>query len=89
MPNMDSLSHLNLTNEVDLLEKHPNIEYLFLPFDTSQLSPKENINNMIRVSHAPTNRFYKGSDFIISICEKLEQENKSHFCPKRPFPLAI
>lgn len=79
MPNMDSLSHLNLTNEVDLLEKHPNIEYLFLPFDTSQFSPTENINNMIRVSHAPTNRFYKGSDFIISICEKLEQEKLIQF----------
>lgn len=79
MPVMDSLSHLNLTNEVDLLEKHPNIEYLFLPFETKQFSPKGFINEKIRVSHAPTNRFYKGSDFIISVCENIKKEGLIQF----------
>ena len=74
MPIIDTLSDLNLTNEVDLLEKHPKIEYLFLPFDTFQFSPSVSLNEKIRVAHAPTNRFYKGSDKIISVCEKLVLE---------------
>ena len=39
IPEMNSLSQLNLTSELDLLKKHPNINYLFLPFDTNQFSP--------------------------------------------------
>ena len=31
------------------------------------------------VSHAPTNRFYKGSDYIIKVCKQLERENKISF----------
>ena len=29
----------------------------------------------IKICHAPTNRYYKGSDIIIPICKKLEREN--------------
>ena len=36
MPLIDSFSDLNLTNEVDLLYKHPKIKYLFLPYETSK-----------------------------------------------------
>ena len=34
---------------------------------------------MIRIAHAPTNRFYKGSDLIISVCRKLESEKLVEF----------
>ena len=37
------------------------------------------LNNRIRISHAPTNRYYKGSDVVISICEKLQSEGKVKF----------
>ena len=79
MPIIDDLSDLNLTNEVDLLEKHPNLEYIFLPFDTNQLIPNYGLNKTIQVAHAPTNRFYKGSDKIISVCENLESEGLIKF----------
>ena len=79
MPIIDDLSDLNLTNEVDLLDKHPNLNYLFLPFDTSQFIPNYGLNKTIQVAHAPTNRFYKGSDKIISVCEKLESEGLIKF----------
>jgi len=74
MPLADSYSDLNLTNEVDLLELHPNINYLFLPYETDQFVPKQKLNKVIRIAHAPTNRFYKGSNQIISVCEKLALE---------------
>ena len=79
MPIINSIADLNLTNEVDLLSKHPNINYLFLPFKTNDFPTKTGINKQIRVVHAPTNRFYKGSDKIISVCEKLELENLIKF----------
>ena len=79
MPYIDTVSDLNLTNEVDLLDKHPKIEYLFLPFKTSVFHSKIALNNRIRISHAPTNRYYKGSDVVISICEKLQTEGKIEF----------
>ena len=33
----------------------------------------------MKISHAPTNRFYKGSDQIIKVCEKLENQGKIKF----------
>ncbi len=79
MPFIDQVSNLNLTNELDLLEKHPNLRYLFLPFETSKFDSKTSLNKKLRVGHAPTNRFYKGSSHIINICEKLKLEGKIEF----------
>ena len=47
MPLIDSFSDLNLTNEVDLLYKHPKIKYLFLPYETSKIfKSKSNRSNL-------------------------------------------
>ena len=74
LSSIDTRSSLNLTSELDLLNMHPNLEYLFLPFDTSKHNPNINTNRPIRVCHSPTNRYYKGSDDIISICQKLHDK---------------
>ena len=79
MPLIDSFSDLNLTNEVDLLYKHPKIKYLFLPYETSKFLKVKSNNSRPLVSHAPTNRFYKGSKHIIKVCRQLEKENKIFF----------
>jgi len=79
MPFVDKYSNLNLTNEVDLLKKHPNIDYLFLPYDTSSFSPKSELNKLLVISHAPTNRFYKGSEKIIKVCKKFQDQGKIKF----------
>jgi len=79
MPFIDKVSSLNLTNELDLLDKHPNLQYLFLPFETSRFDKKTSLNKKLRVGHAPTNRFYKGSNHIIRVCEKLKTEGEIEF----------
>ncbi len=79
LPVIDKVSKLNITSEVDLLDKHPNMKYMFLPFDTNQFLPKVTLNDPIRVCHCPTNRHYKGSDTIIPICEQLAKEQKIEF----------
>lgn len=76
---IDALSDLNLTSELDLMQKHPNINYLFLPFATSDYIPRTKPNDLITVSHATRNRRAKGSDDILRICTELEDEGKIKF----------
>ena len=79
MPMMNKLSQLNLTSEFDLLDKHPRIKYLFLPYDTTRYKPNFSLNRSIKICHSPTNRYYKGSDEIISICEKIALRENVEF----------
>ena len=72
IPKIDAISNLNLTSELDLLSKHPKINYLFLPIDTKKYQMSNHEMNKIRICHSPTNRYYKGSDNIIAACKKLE-----------------
>ena len=76
---INSLSHLNLTNEIDLLRLHPNIEYLYLPYNIDNIKSEKRLNNKIRICHATSNRRFKGSEKIISICTKLENEMNIDF----------
>ena len=79
MPIIDSISDLNLTNEIDLMKKHPKIEHLFLPFETSLYKRKKILNKRLLIAHAPTSRYYKGSELIIKICQKLQKSGKIYF----------
>jgi len=79
IPEMDRLSQLNLTSELDLLKKHPNLKYLFLPYDTRQHKQQKKINKPIKICHSPTNRYYKGSETIISICMELARRADVEF----------
>ncbi|MEA3499930.1 MAG: hypothetical protein U9R41_02765, partial [Candidatus Marinimicrobia bacterium] len=79
IPEIDKISDLNLTNEVDLLERHPNINYLFLPFETKNYISKSKLNKKLVISHAPTNRYYKGSNIIIPICNKIAKKYDLEF----------
>ncbi len=76
---MDEISNLNLTSELDLLKKHPNINYLFLPYDTSLYKVVGKVSSPLRVCHSPTNRYYKGSDDIIEICSDLDKDGFIEF----------
>jgi len=71
---LNQISSLNLTSEVDLLYKHPKIKYLFLPYETKSYSIKKGISNLIKICHSPTNRYYKGSEDIIKVCNELDQQ---------------
>ena len=76
---IDKASSLNVTSELDLMQKHPDLQYLFLPYDTSKHVQPQAVNHPIRICHSPTNRYYKGSETIIPICEKLAEEKKIEF----------
>ncbi|MCK4965757.1 glycosyltransferase [bacterium] len=74
IPAIDCLSDINFTVEFDHLKLHPNINYLFLPFDLSGYKIVQNNNKKLRICHSPTNRRFKGSEKIISIIRELENE---------------
>ena len=76
---LDQISDLNLTSEVDLLSKHPNIKYLFLPYNTDLYDIKKSVSDPIKVCHSPTNRYYKGSNDIIKICNELDSKGIIQF----------
>jgi hypothetical protein len=79
IPAMDALSDLNLTNELDLLQMHPKMHYLFLPFDVQAFQPKTQWNDPPVICHATTNRIVKGTDTIIRICRELERSHSIRF----------
>ena len=76
---IDNTSSLNVTSELDLLQKHPDIKYLFLPYNTSQHEHQKGINKPIKICHCPTNWCYKGSETIIPICEEMSKRDDVEF----------
>ena len=76
---LNQISSLNLTSEVDLLYKHPEIKYLFLPYETEKYSIKKDVSDIIKICHSPTNRYYKGSEDIIKVCNELDQKGVIKF----------
>ncbi|MFQ5824219.1 MAG: hypothetical protein ACE5JB_09210 [bacterium] len=75
IPIINSHSDLNITLEFDHLKLHPKIQHVFFPFDLTnyEITPEPE-SNTIRIGHAPTNRYAKGSHRIISAIKELEAE---------------
>ena len=88
MKNVHRYSKLNLTSEIDLLDRLPGMCYLYLPLDTDIIKPVQRPEDgRIRICHAARNRYFKGSDLIESIVFDLKKtypidwimiENMSH-----------
>ncbi|MBO8130391.1 MAG: glycosyltransferase [Candidatus Marinimicrobia bacterium] len=85
---LDDISDLNLTNELDLLYKHPKMKYLFLPFDVRSFKVKDKIGDPITIVHAPTNRKIKGTEFILEAISKLKKKYRFNFIilENMPYP---
>ncbi|MCU0642849.1 MAG: hypothetical protein MUC94_01115 [bacterium] len=74
IPQVDEISDLNVTVELDHLSLHPKIHHIFFPFEPQKLKPLPYRNHrIIRIGHAPTNRAAKGSDTIIAVVKELEK----------------
>jgi spore maturation protein CgeB len=56
------------------------LNYLFYPYDTSELPAKTTSeNDVVTIVHTPTNRKYKGTDLILSVIGKIKKEKKINF----------
>lgn len=78
-PWIDSLIDVNTSSELDLLEKHPQMEYVFLPYTVQQHQPRFELNSPLKICHATRDRYWKGSDIIIEACRKLEKSHSIEF----------
>lgn len=78
-PVMNALSDLNITNESDHLLLHPEIHYVFIPFDITPFSLRTKENDRLRIIHSPSNRDLKGTRFILPIIERLKKERDIEF----------
>jgi glycosyltransferase involved in cell wall biosynthesis len=77
---LDGISDLNLTSEYDHLKLKKDLNYLFYPYDPSELpQKKQRISDSIKIVHSPTNRKYKGTELIIAVIEKIKKEKKIEF----------
>jgi hypothetical protein len=77
---LDEISDLNITSEYDHLALKKDLEYLFYPYDPSELPIKNNEENEhVTIVHSPTNRKYKGTELIISVIERIRKEKKIEF----------
>tara|TARA_A100001011_G_scaffold400124_1_gene512523 strand:- start:4167 stop:5255 length:1089 start_codon:yes stop_codon:yes gene_type:complete len=68
---LNAFADVSLTSELDLLSLHSKLKYLFLPIKINKNEIFKKTENEISICHSPTNRHYKGSDKIISICKKI------------------
>jgi glycosyltransferase involved in cell wall biosynthesis len=77
---MDELSDLNLTFEYDHTLRHPNINFLFFPFDHTKIkfAGDEQFNSAkkLRIVHSPTHRYIKGTEFVADAMEKVKKSGK-------------
>lgn len=77
---MNELSDLNLTFEYDHTLRHPDINFLFFPFDVSQIQYVDdetyNAAEKIKIIHAPTHRYIKGTEFVVDAIEKARKSGK-------------
>jgi glycosyltransferase involved in cell wall biosynthesis len=78
---MDEMSDLNLTSEFDHLALKSDLEYIFYPYDPSELPIREKFNDDITVTivHSPTNRQFKGTELILSVIDNIKKERKINF----------
>lgn len=78
---MDAMSDLRITSEFDHLAMKSDLEYVFYPYDASELptcDPKKDFSH-VRIVHSPTNRLYKGTELILSVIEKLQRSFNFEF----------
>ena len=76
---LDEMSDLNLTVEFDHLNIHPNINYLYFPFDVKQFSVRQKDNRTLKIIHSPTNRKFKGTDKILKVINDIKKEKDIDF----------
>ncbi len=80
---MDELSDLNLTFEYDHTIRHPNINFLFFPFDNSNISYIDDedyySSKLLRIVHSPTHRTVKGTQEIIDAIDAVSKKANFDF----------
>lgn len=80
MKELDKISDLNITSEFDHLKMHPDIHYLYYPYEGEDLPERiPNDSPRVKIVHSPTNRKFKGTDLILRVIKEVKKERKIEF----------
>jgi hypothetical protein len=70
IPAVREIADLSFTCEWDHLGLDSSLEYFFIPFDASRYEYADPDAGPLRISHAPRNRWYKGTETILRAVER-------------------
>ncbi|MBD3241954.1 MAG: glycosyltransferase [Chitinivibrionales bacterium] len=73
---VDRACTLSITNEFDLLELHPDLHYIPIPYDFSELPPAEPSPGPLRIIHSPSVPKAKGTHLIEPVLHRLAAERQ-------------
>lgn len=79
IPAVQELSDLNLTCEWDHLALDPTLTYFFLPFDSRKYEFRTPSTDVLRIAHAPRNRWFKGTEHVIAAIERVQKDVRLEF----------
>lgn len=78
IPELDAIADLNITSEYDHLALKKDLQYIFYPYDPSELPERrERVDDKVVIVHSPTNRKYKGTELIIEVIRRIRAERKN------------
>jgi len=70
---IEEMANVIFTTEFDHTFIHPDIHHFLLPFEVDRFKSKELLKNeKLTICHAPTNRYLKGSEYLIKAVENLK-----------------
>lgn len=72
VPALDRLSDLNITLESDHVYLHPAIHFVYPPFELAAEPAPRPAGGRLRIVHAPSHRYNKGTDIILPVIERLK-----------------
>lgn len=72
---IEELTDIVFTTEFDHLFIHPNINHIFFPFEVDKFKPRRILKNgKLTVCHAPTNRYLKGTEYLLNAIQNLNKK---------------
>ena len=86
-PALDALTDLNISVESDHAYLHPDIHCIPPPFELKAERDPRPANGPVRMVHAPSDRYNKGTDIILPVIERLKQRFDFEFVLVEGLPL--
>jgi len=71
-PALHALSDLNISVESDHVYLHPDIHFVPPPFELKAEGAPRPVDGPVRIVHAPSHRYNKGTDLILPVIERLK-----------------
>lgn len=76
IPEIDRISHLNITNEFDLIDFHPDLHYIPIPYEPGDIKPRMPPDSPLRIIHTPSVPARKGTHIIEPVLRRIASERR-------------